>query len=65
MNIPCFDRWSTTTRMEVNPLEEGSCSMKSMEIECHGQAGMGSCFSRPYGLCLGALAHPQEVQELT
>ena len=65
MNIPCFDRRSITTRMEVNPSEEGSCSMKSMEIECHGRAGMGSCFSKPYGLCLGALAHPQEVQELT
>ena len=36
MNIPCFDRQSMMTRMEVNPLEEGSCSMKSMEIECHG-----------------------------
>ena len=36
MNIPCFDRRSMTMRMEVNPLEEGSCSMKSMEIECHG-----------------------------
>ena len=63
MNIPCFDRQSTMTRMEVNPLE-GSCSMKSMEIECHGRVGMGVCFSRPYGLCLGALARPQEVQEL-
>ena len=34
------------TRMEVNPLEEGSCLMKSMEIECHGQVGIRSCFSR-------------------
>ena len=36
MNMACFDRRSTMMRMEVNPLEEGSCSMKSMEIECHG-----------------------------
>jgi len=36
MNIPFFERWSTTTRMEVNPSEEGSCSMKSMEMECQG-----------------------------
>ena len=34
------------TRMEVNPSEEGSCSMKSMEIECHGRVGIGSCLSR-------------------
>jgi len=47
MNIPCFERRSTTTRMEVNPSEEGSCSMKSMDMECHGRAGIGSCFSRP------------------
>ena len=47
MNIPCFDRQSMTMRMEVNPSEEGSCSMKSMEIECHGPAGIGSCLSRP------------------
>ena len=47
MNIPCFERRSTTTRMEVNPSEEGSCSMKSMEMECQGRAGMGSCFRRP------------------
>ena len=47
MNIPYFDRQSTMTRMEVNPLEEGCCSMKFMEIECHRQAGIGSCLSRP------------------
>ena len=46
MNIPHFDRWSIMTRMVVNPSEEGSCLMKSMKIECHGQAGMGSCFNR-------------------
>jgi len=47
MNIPCFERQFTTTRMEVNPLEEGSCLMKSMDMECHGQVGIGSCFNRP------------------
>jgi len=35
------------TRMEVNPSEEGSCSMKSMDMECHGRAGIRSCFNRP------------------
>jgi len=35
------------TRMEVNLSEEGSCSMKSMDMECHGRAGIGSCFNRP------------------
>ena len=31
-------------RMEVNPSEEGSCSMKSMEIECHGASRDGELF---------------------
>ena len=47
MKIPCFDSWSTTIKMEVEPSEDGSCLIKSMEMECHGQAEMGSCFKSP------------------
>ena len=42
MNTASFDKWSMTTRMDVKPLKRGSCSMKSMLIECHGRSGIGS-----------------------
>ena len=38
MNIAHFVRRSTTTRMELNPLEFGSSSMKSIEIEDQGRS---------------------------
>ena len=47
MNIACFVNWSTMTKMPVWPLDSGSCSMKSIEIESQGQRGMGSWFRRP------------------
>ncbi len=37
----------TTMRMAENPLEAGSCSMKSIEMEDHGLDGIGNCFSFP------------------
>ena len=47
MNRDCFVSQSTMTKMEVWPLEGGSCSMKSMDMEFHGLVGMGSCFNNP------------------
>ena len=42
MKMLCLMKQSTTTKMEVNPLEVGRCSIKSMEIEVHGDDGTGS-----------------------
>jgi hypothetical protein len=33
--------------MDVNPEEEGRCSMKSIDMEFHGFSGIGSCFRVP------------------
>jgi len=38
--------------------------MRSNEIKCHGHGGMGSCWIKLKGLCLGALFHLQETQLL-
>ena len=61
----CFDSQSTTTRIVVYLKELGSCSMKSIEMEFHGFSRIGSCLSKPKGLCLGTFAHAQVVQEET
>ena len=50
MNMACFDRQSTITRMVLKPEEEGSFSIKSIEIEFHGYSGIESCWRDPYGL---------------
>ena len=47
MKIDCFEKRSTTTRIEVNPEEAGSCSIKSIDIEFQGFSGTGSCCSIP------------------
>ena len=47
MNMPCFVRQSTMTKIAVCPSDSGRCSMKSMEIEFHGNSGTGSCFNTP------------------
>ena len=47
MKMDCFENQSTTTRIDVNPEEARSCSMKSMEIEFQGFLGTGSCCSIP------------------
>ena len=49
MKIPSLERWSMTTKIDVKPFDGGSCSMKSMLIECHGLSGIGSGCRRPYG----------------
>ena len=46
MNMLCLVSLSTITNMAVFPADGGRCSMKSMEIESHGQVGIGSCLRR-------------------
>ena len=42
MKLLCLVKRSTTTKIAVNPSESMRCSMKSMEMECHGREGTGS-----------------------
>jgi len=46
--MACLESLSTTIRMAVKPVDEGSCSMNSMEMEFQGFSGMGSCQVRVY-----------------
>ena len=64
MNIACFDSRSTMTRIVSNPEEEGSFSMKSIEIEFHGRSGIGSYWRDPYGLWCYSLDRIQVTQDL-
>src|SRR5258708_8818488 len=63
MNSDCLVSLSTITRIAVNPSDAGSCSMKSIEIDSQGWAGIGSCLRSPYGLWCGTLCHAQLVQD--
>ena len=45
--INCLARWSTMTNIVLKPLDFGSFSMKSMDIEFQGLSGIGSCFRSP------------------
>ena len=47
MNMACLDSQLIMTRMAVKPDEEGSCSMKSIEMEFHGWLGTSNCLSIP------------------
>ena len=64
MNIACFVRRSTTTKIVVYPDDFGSCSMKSMDIEFQGCSGIGSCLSKPYGQWGCDLENIQVIQDL-
>ena len=64
IKIACLESRSTITRMAVKPSEDGSCSMKSMEIEFQGLSGIGSCRRLLYGRCRDALDLAQAVQDL-
>ena len=41
INMACLDKRSTITRIESEPEEVGSVSIKSIEIEFHGRSGIG------------------------
>ena len=47
MKMTCFDSQSMMTSMAVKPEKEGSCSMKSIEMEFHGWLGTSNCLSIP------------------
>ena len=42
IKITCLVSWSTMTKIVLNPEDDGSFSMKSMEF--HGHSEIGSCF---------------------
>jgi hypothetical protein len=63
MKRACLVKWSTTTKIAVKPLESGSCSIKSIEIDSQGQSGIGSCQRRPYGLSCFSFDLAQVVQD--
>ena len=46
-NMLCLDKRSTITKIESQPEDVGSVSMKSIEMEFHGRSGIGSCLSKP------------------
>ena len=50
-----LERWSITTKIEVKTFDDGSCSIKSILIKCHGHSGIGSGCRRPYGRCCEGL----------
>ena len=47
IKMACLESLSTTTKIVVYPVEAGSCSIKSMDMEFQGLSGTGSCFSNP------------------
>ena len=56
MKMTCFDSRSTMTSMVVKPEEEGSCSMKSIEMEFHGQLKTDNLFEHPIGSVMQCLS---------
>ncbi len=47
IKMACLLARSIITRIAVNPLESGSCSMKTIEMESHGRSGTGKGLSKP------------------
>src|SRR6266481_1463207 len=47
INSDYLDKRSMMTRMDVWPEDDGSCSIKSIDMEFQGFSGTGSCFRRP------------------
>ena len=43
IKIVCLINWSTMTKIVLNLKDNGSFSMKSIEMEFHGHLGIGSC----------------------
>ena len=64
MNIACLEAQSTITRIELKPLDIGSSSMKSMDIESQEREGTGSGCKSQYGQCLGDLFCAQVTHDL-
>jgi len=47
IKITCLVSWLAMTKIVSNPEDDGSFSMKSIEMEFHGHSGMGSCLRDP------------------
>ena len=43
IKIACLVSWSTMTKIVLNLEDDGSFSMKFIEMEFHGCSGIGSC----------------------
>ena len=43
IKIACLVSWSTMTKIVLNPEDDGSFLIKSIEMEFHGCSEMGSC----------------------
>src|SRR6266481_897130 len=56
INSDCLDKQSMMTSMDVQPEDDGSCSMKSIKMEFQGCSGTGSCFRRPWA-CAAVASH--------
>ena len=47
IKIAYLVNWLTMTKIVSNPEDDGSFSMKSIEMEFHGRSGIGSCLRDP------------------
>ena len=47
IKIAYLVRWSTMTKIVSNPEDNGSFSMKSIEMEFYGCSGIASCLRDP------------------
>ena len=47
IRITCLVSWSTMTKIVSNPEDNGSFSMKSIEMEFHSCSGIESCLRDP------------------
>ena len=59
MKVANIVNWSTTTIIKSYPFDFGSLTMKSIEIELHGESGICRGFKSPWGFCWDGLLHIQ------
>jgi len=50
IKIACLVSWSVMTKIVLNPENDGSFSIKSIEMEFHDHSGIGSCLRDLWGL---------------
>ncbi len=56
---------STTAKMELNELDHGRSTMKSMGIENHGEVGIGNGWKSPWRQWWGFFTQAQTSQKPT
>jgi len=60
-----FEKWSTTTKMQVWPLYTSNPTMKSIDKASHGWDGTGKGQSKPFGFAVSYLTSWQSTQLAT